>query len=105
MSMHIPRATTPTFKLTLPEEYDLSDAANIYATFLANGKKVTKTGSELDVQKNVVSVYLTQEETLSWRSGYMLEIQLNWTYSNGSRVATEVASVRITKQLLEEVLA
>lgn len=105
MGVRIPRATTPTFVLALPESIDLGEAHNVYASFRANGAQITKTGAELEIDGNEVSVRLTQTDTLGWFPGQKLEIQLNWVYSDGSRVATEVAQVDITKQLLAEVLS
>jgi len=51
-----------------------------------------------------VSVALSQQETLSFKSGVPAEIQLNWLYENGSRAATRVKTIDLSKNLLREVL-
>lgn len=105
------KGITPTLTLTLPEDIDLTDANHVYVTLrendspeiLPNGRllvkpnpvKYTKTGEELTVDKNVITLELTQEETLSIRPG-RLDIQVNWTYLDGSntkRVCTDIASI------------
>lgn len=83
------RGTTPTFRLTLRDEsIDLGLAANVYATFRQASKTLTKTGEDIDVDGNVVGVYLTQEETLGFSESPQTEVQLNWVYSDGSRAAS-----------------
>lgn len=100
------RGTTPTFTLTLPETVDLSLAANVYVTF--SSKKRTlfeKTGNDLEIDTNVVSVFLTQGETLSLP--HRVEIQINWTYSDGGikkRACSTIASVTVADNLADRVL-
>lgn len=99
--------TTPTFELTLPNDVDLTDAANVYATFTQPGAVITKTGSDLTVTAHEVDVFFTQEETAALKVG-ALKIQLNWTYQQGGtakRACSEIASVEVTENLLAEVVA
>lgn len=105
------KGITPTLTLTLPEDIDLTNANNVYVTLaenttpeiLPNGRKLvkpnpvkyTKTGEDLTIDENVITLELTQEETLSIRPG-RLDIQVNWTYldrGNTKRVCTDVASI------------
>ena len=99
------RGTTPTFILTLPDSVDLEEAANVYATFRRGTAEITKTGDDLDIAENTVSVYMTQEETLSFRAGTKVEIQLNWTFDEGSRACSEIVTVNVGDNLLPEVLS
>ena len=101
------RGITPTFTFTLPETVDLTDATNVYVTFAdRNGRTVArKTGEELNIDDNVVEVYLSQEETLAFPS--MVYIQINWTYSEGNKVkraCTEIVSTPFTANLEPRVL-
>lgn len=98
------RGATPTFVLELQEEIDLSAAANVYATFRRGAINVTKSGDELTIDGREVSVYLDQAETLLFPAGADVEIQLNWTYEDGGRAASEIANVRMEKNLLPKVL-
>ena len=103
--MSVPRGTTPTFTLTLPQSFegDLTTAKNVYATFQSGYKSVTKEGEDLEITTRSVSVFLSQEETLSFGVGEV-EIQLNWTTATGKRFASDVTKYQITKQLLQRVV-
>lgn len=98
--------TTPTFSLTLPNEVDLTDATNVYATFSATGLEITKSGADLTVSAHQVDVFFTQDETAKFPVGSM-RIQLNWTYQEGGiakRACSEIATVNVTPNLLDEVV-
>lgn len=98
------RGTTPTFKLKISDEnVDLTQVTNVYATFSQAGKVITKTGDDLEVLANEVDVYLSQEETLSFKFS-TLEIQLNWTYEDQKRASTKIAKVSIGRNLINEVI-
>lgn len=100
----ISRGTTPTLELTINDEsIDLTEMDHVYVT-LQNGKNIlTKQDTELTISEHAVEVYLTQAETLAMSSN-STEVQLNWTFDDGSRSCTEVARVNIGRQLLMEVL-
>lgn len=97
------QATTPTFVLTLPETVDLSQAENIYFTLKQGSVALMKTGDDLILDGQTVSVYLTQAETLGLSVG-QARLQLNWTYANGERACTNIAHVAVTENLLKEVV-
>ena len=100
----IPRGTTPTLELTIDDEsLDLTQQNHVYVT-LKNGNNVlTKSDADLTISAHAVSLYLNQAETLAMASD-STEVQLNWTYADGSRDATSIARVQIGKQLLMEVV-
>lgn len=97
------QATTPTFILTLPDTVDLSQAANIYFSLRQKNVNIEKSGGDLTVEGQTVSVYLSQAETLQLVSG-AAQIQFNWTYANGSRACSNIVSVQVTENLLKEVV-
>ena len=102
------RGTTPTFILTL-EDADLTNT-NVYVTFKQDkgdcpmGLVMTKSGDDLSIEDNVISVYLSQEETLRFQRGN-LYIQVNFTFDNGKRACSEIALVKVDNNLLNGVLA
>ena len=105
------RATTPTLSLSLiGENVDLTQANNVYVS-LKQGDSfdVVKTGEDLEIGETVVNVWLSQQETLSLKSGSPLMIQVNWTYIDthgvAQRDATNIGSIAITPQLLNEVVS
>lgn len=74
------KGITPTFTLTLPEDIDLAFAQHVYVTLGRNGKAILqKSDEELTIEGNIVSVFLSQEETLALPAG-QVQIQINWTY-------------------------
>ena len=97
------QATTPTFVLTLPNTVDLSLARNIYFTLRQRATVIEKTGADLTVDGQTVSVYLSQVETLALNAG-QARLQLNWTYQGGERACTNIASVAVTENLLKKVV-
>ena len=97
------QATTPTFILTLPNTVDLSLANNVYFSLKQGANSIMKTGDALVIDGRTVSVYLSQEETLPFFGG-MARLQLNWTYSDGSRACSKIATVYVGENLLKEVV-
>ena len=98
------QATTPTFVLTLPQTVNLGEAQNVYLTFDQIGRKITKTSEDLTIDGNLVTVSFTQAETVLMSVG-QAKLQLNWTYADGSRACSNIVSIEVTKNLLNEVLA
>ena len=88
------KGTTPTIKLTFNEDVDFSDAESVVVTFATDYHKriMEKTGDELKILDNVISIRLTQKETLAICTGKIL-VQVNVLYSNGIRAASDIQSI------------
>lgn len=99
--MAISKGTTPTVICTFnSQELDLTQANNVYVTFASNMKVFTKTGDDLIVEPNRVSVYLSQADTL----GLQIEdakIQVDWTYDNGRRGNSSIEKLIVKDNLLK----
>ena len=101
--MGVPQYTTPTFLLTFTEQgLDLTQARNVYVTFRSGMNLVTKSGPALTVGEKQIGVLLGQEDTGKFKN--QVEIQANWTTSDGGRFASEVVNYTITEQLLKRVV-
>lgn len=99
------QGTTPTLELALEDEtIDLGLAAHVYATLRQGGRKLTKSGADLEIEGNIARVWLSQEETLAFDAIHRVEVQLNWTYPGGARAASESGSFEVKDNLLPEVL-
>ena len=98
------QATTPTFVLTLPETVDLTEPSHFYFTLRQGNVRIEKADSDLVIDGQTISVYLSQAETLTLTPG-MVKLQLNWTYANGSRACSNIVSVNVTENLLKEVVS
>lgn len=97
------QATTPTFVLTLPNTVDLTEAETVMFSLRQGFYALDKSGEDLTVEAQTVSVYLTQAETLALKSG-LAQMQLNWTYPDGSRACSNIANVSIDPNLYKAVI-
>lgn len=95
------RGTTPTLTLTLPEGTDFS-GATVYVTLADSTKKEVLTTTDVDINENVISVYLSQEQTLALPKTVL--VQVNWTYGNGQRACSNIVSFNTTQNLINGVL-
>ena len=102
------QSTTPTFVLTLKDQtIDLSEAGHVYFALRQPGLLIQKQDDDLVIEGNVVSVFLSQEDSVKLSVG-PARIQLNWTIAEGSRTVrpcSVIKTVEITENLLDEVLA
>lgn len=84
------RGTTPTFSITLPETFPVSDITVAYLSFKQLGQKLfDKILSDMvvDQETNSLNVTLSQGNTLSFKDGY-LKFQLRFVFE-GEVWATE----------------
>ena len=96
------RATTPTFVLEF-EDIDLTEALELFVTLRQGSTVLTKTGNDLEVTETTITVFLSQEETLSFCEG-KADLQVNWVYSDNSRACSNIVSVAVGRNLLPEVI-
>ena len=106
--MAVYKGTTPTYIFTLPEDIDLSSADSVYVTFSKKNYEtiLTKEDNELEIDGNTVSVFLEQEETLSFPRGDIL-VQINWLYTEGhttKRACSEIITIPAKRNLIDEVI-
>lgn len=99
------QGTTPTYILTLEGDVDLEQASEVAVTFKAGKLLTTKTGDDLEISGNEIRVFLTQEETLTFTSQVLL--QVNWTYIEGEkrlRASSNIETLSVDANLLPVVL-
>lgn len=94
------KGITPTFVLTL--DTDLTDC-DVYVTFKQGCYSLTKSGDDITVETNVVSVFLSQQETLSFKRGN-LYVQVNWLFED-KRMCSEIGYVKVKDNLYNGVLS
>lgn len=97
------QATTPTFILTLPDTVDLTQANHIVWTLEQGKSKISKSDDDLTFDAHTVTVSLTQEETLRLAKG-TAQMQLNWSYADGSRACSNIANVPVDPNLYKAVI-
>lgn len=96
------QGTTPTIQITV-NNIDLADMERIYVIFEQNGNLLKKGMTDLKVENNVISVLLTQEETLSFKNGNC-NIQLRMITYDGIAMASPIKTVNVYGVLNKEVI-
>lgn len=99
------RGTTPTITATV--NADLTGMA-VHLAFKVGGNVIVKQGADLEVmvdseeETTTVSTSLTQEDTLSMRSGKECEVQIRAVQDDGAvAIATCIGTIPV-KRILEE---
>lgn len=96
------QGTTPTIQITV-NNIDLADMERIYVVFEQNGNLLKKSMTDLKVENNVISVLLTQEETLSFKNGNC-NIQLRMITYDGIAMASPIKTINVYSVLNKEVI-
>lgn len=102
--------TTPTISLTV-EGVDLS-GMDVYVSLEQGQKELTKTGDSLIIEPIIgdettdtsIVFTLTQEESASFDFGKSVSVQVNFINSSGARDATEIKTIGVMRNLLDEVI-
>lgn len=99
------RGTTPTLYLELDTELDLTNIAEMWVTFKSPTVELTKTFSEVafDTETNVITVTLSQEETLQLFNG-TVDVQVRLRTQSNLAYATDIVGVEIGRILKEGVI-
>lgn len=97
------RGTTPThtFRLSI----DTNTITELRITYVQLGKTVVeKTEKDVTMGEKSISLTLTQEESLEFRAGSAVEVQLKVLTNVGTVLASPVISLNVDKILNTEVL-
>lgn len=106
---NIRRYTTPTQEL-LVEGVDLT-SAEVFVSYRQKNTSFVFSGNQIQVEAitedertdTLISVYMTQEQTASFKYNEDVEIQVNWLEGH-RRNATVIARCKVSDNLLEEVI-
>lgn len=102
--------TTPSISLVV-ESVDLT-GNDVYVTLEQGSHELTKTGSDLIIttdthgqQTDTEIVFtLSQTESASFNINKSVSVQVNWINSSGVRDATEIKTIGVMRNLLDEVI-
>ena len=102
--------TTPTISLVV-EGVDIS-GNDVYVSLEQGKLELTKSGASLNITTETVqqvtntniTLTLTQEESASFDYNKNVSVQVNWITSGGVRSATEIKTISVMKNLLDEVI-
>lgn len=103
--------TTPTISLTV-ESVDLT-GNDVYVSLEQGKTELTKTGADLIIDTETqgqqtdttITLTLTQTESASFDFGKSVSVQVNWINASGVRDATEIKSISVMRNLLDEVIS
>lgn len=96
------QGTTPTIQITI-NDIDLNEMQNIYVVFEQNGYILKKESSDLDIEGNIISVLLSQEETLNFKEG-TCNIQLRMITKGEVAIASPIKTTKVYRVLNKEVI-
>ena len=102
--------TTPTISLTV-EGIDLT-GQDVYVSLEQGSTELTKSGNDLSISTETedqttntnISLVLSQEESAGFKYNQPVNVQVNWISQQGVRAATEIKSIPVMKNLLDEVI-
>lgn len=98
------RGTNPTYILTVdPDDFPSLEEHSLYVTIKQGCNEITLTGDDLEVDENVVTVTLTQEQTLSFKQGNAC-LQLRGLDENGVAYASDIVIVQVNPVLYQGVI-
>lgn len=96
------QGTTPTIQITI-NDINLNEMQNIYVVFEQNGYILKKESSDLNIEGNIISVLLSQEETLNFKEG-TCNIQLRMITKGGVAIASLIKTTKVYRVLNKEVI-
>lgn len=98
------RGTTPTVTITMPSEIDTTGASVAYMSFgQGEEEKFSVPIERLTLNGNIVSAFLSQEETLLLEEGFKTQIQLRWV-KEGVAYGTKIVKVNTDPIIKEGVI-
>lgn len=78
------RGTTPTFRFKAKDKngvyVDFSQPQSVKVTLKQSGKRIDIDKDRLEIDGFVISLWLTQQESLKLTSRIPVGVQINWTY-------------------------
>ena len=97
------RGTTPTIVITATGLSKISVEA-AYLTIKQPGVEIEKTTPEISIDGDVLTVTLSQEETLSFAAGADVELQLRVLSKGGTAYASQIISTPVGRILKDGVI-
>lgn len=98
------RGTTPWIELILDGCEDIGSYKTILVTMQQGDIEVNKNEEQLTIEGNVIRFQLTQEETLAFKHGRTVKIQLRALDESGNAIATDIKTATVSDVLNEEVI-
>lgn len=98
----IRRGTTPTIKLNI-EGVRMDDIKRWYVTISQDYTQITKTNEDMEIEGTLLSIRLTQQETLRFKQSEC-EIQIRALTPDNTAIASDIQKVNFGRILFNEVI-
>lgn len=98
------RGTTPTFQITVTGLSDI-EIDVLWITLKQGTTEITKEKGDVEIQGDVISTALTQEETLMFKEGTKVGIQLRALSTNNTAYASNIVYTDVEKILKDGVIS
>ena len=98
------RGTTPTFQITVTGLNDI-EIDVLWLTLKQDTTEITKDKNDVEIQGDVISTALTQEETLMFKTGAKVGIQLRVLSTNNTAYASNIVYADVEKILKDGVIS
>lgn len=98
------RGTTPTFQITVTGLSDI-EIDVLWLTLKQGTTEITKDKNDVEIQGDVISTTLTQEETLMFKEGAKVGIQLRALSTNNTAYASNIVYTDVEKILKDGVIS
>lgn len=96
------RGTTPTLVINI-KGIDMSTIAEWYITVAQDSVQITKTDTDLTIEGTLISMPLTQQETMLFKSGEV-SIQIRAKTTENVVIASGIQTIDIDRILYNEVI-
>lgn len=102
---YITQGATDTIEMNFSDDVDLNLVSKLRFTLKQETVTLTKEtpDTSIEIDHNVVTVHLTQEDTLQLDTG-VADLQLNWLYGDGQRGNSNIVGVFVYPNLVDEVI-
>lgn len=97
------RGTTPTIQLTIDGLSDIQ-IKELYLTLKQESTQMDKMLADVQIENNVISTELTQEETLALKADKKVALQVRILANDNTAFATNILSVPVEQILKDGVI-
>lgn len=103
MSNDIGRGTTPFNRFRVP--IDLRDAKVVWLTYKQGSKIVLhKVKEDLEISEDAVVLYLTQKDTLAFKTSFPVRMQIRARLANDKAVKSRIIEAEVSDVLKDGVI-
>lgn len=96
------RGTTPTLVINI-KGIDMSTIAEWYITVAQDSVQITKTNADIEIEGTLISMPLTQQETMLFKSGEV-SVQIRAKTTENIVIASGIQTIDIDRILYNEVI-